>query len=126
MCAGAVLADNEALVTRENRRRKTLLSWREARLIDFSAADSVGKNGQVRKGFCLMNKARAVEVRILKYNAESVARAKDEEYEYWQSRPPVERLQAMQELSFAFFEARGNEAEIRRQFLRSAVSLPRS
>jgi len=36
----------------------------------------------------------------------------------------VEGLAAMQELSFAFFEERGNEAEIRRQFLRSPVCLP--
>jgi hypothetical protein len=36
-----------------------------------------------------------------------------------QSRTPIERLEAMQELSFAFFQERGNEAEVRRQFLRS-------
>ncbi|HXJ05313.1 MAG TPA: hypothetical protein VNH65_09460 [Candidatus Acidoferrum sp.] len=64
-------------------------------------------------------------VRILKCNTESLLQSKDEEYIYWQSRPPIERLVAMQELSFAFFEERGNETEIRRQFLRSPVCLPR-
>src|SRR5713101_7452436 len=44
----------------------------------------------------------------------------------FERRPALpERLVAMQELSFAFFEERGNEAEIRRQFLRSPVCLPR-
>jgi hypothetical protein len=62
-------------------------------------------------------------VRILKYNQENLLASKNEEYAYWQSRPPIERLVAMQELSFAFFEERGNEAEIRRQFLRSPVCL---
>jgi len=71
-----------------------------------------------------MQKASAAEIRILKHNAENLAQTKDEEYEYWQSRPPVERLQAMQELSFAFFEAPGNEAEIKLQFLRSPRILP--
>jgi hypothetical protein len=47
---------------------------------------------------------------------ESLLQSKDEEYAYWQSRPPLERLVAMQELSFAFFEERDNEAEIRKQF----------
>jgi hypothetical protein len=64
-------------------------------------------------------------VRIMRRNTESLLQSKDEEYTYWQSRPPIERLVAMQELSFAFFEERGNEAEIRRQFLRSPVCLPR-
>ncbi len=64
-------------------------------------------------------------VRILKRDAETLLQSKDEEYAYWQSRPPIERLVAMQELSFAFFEERGNEAEIRRQLLRSPVCLPR-
>jgi len=64
-------------------------------------------------------------VRIIPRNTESLLRSKDEEYAYWQSRPPLERLVAMQELSFAFFEERGNEAEIRQQFLRSPVCLPR-
>ena len=63
-------------------------------------------------------------VRILKLNTETLLQSKDEEYAYWQSRPPVERLAAMLELSFAFFEERGNEAEIRRQLLRSPVCLP--
>jgi hypothetical protein len=64
-------------------------------------------------------------VRIMRSDAESLLQSKDEEYAYWQSRPAIERLAAMQELSFAFFEERGNEAEIRRQFLRSPVCLPR-
>jgi hypothetical protein len=72
-----------------------------------------------------MNDASEVTVRILRRNAETLLRSKDEEYSYWQSRPPLERLVAMQELSFAFFEERGNEAEIRQQFLRSPVCLPR-
>jgi hypothetical protein len=63
-------------------------------------------------------------VRILSCDTETLLRSKDEEYTYWQSRPPLERLVAMQELSFAFFEERGNEAEIRQQFLRSPVCLP--
>ncbi len=62
-------------------------------------------------------------VRILTCDEENLSRAKDEEYAYWQSRPPLERLVAMQELSFAFFEERDNAAEVRRQFLRSPVSL---
>lgn len=72
-----------------------------------------------------MTDVREMRVRILKCNTESFLRTKDEEYAYWQSRPPLERLVAMQELSFAFFEGRGDEAEIRRQFLRSPVCLPR-
>jgi hypothetical protein len=64
-------------------------------------------------------------VRILNRGEESLSQSKDEEYAYWQSRPPLERLVAMQELSFAFFEERDNAAEVRRQFLRSPVSLPR-
>jgi hypothetical protein len=64
-------------------------------------------------------------VRILRLNADTLLQSKDEEYAYWQSRPPVERLVTMQELSFAFFEACGNEAEIRQQFLRAPVCLPR-
>jgi hypothetical protein len=64
-------------------------------------------------------------VRILNHNEEGPALSKVEEYAYWQSRPPLERLLAMQELSFAFFEERDNAVEVRRQFLRSPVSLPR-
>jgi hypothetical protein len=64
-------------------------------------------------------------VRIMKRSTESLLQSKDEEYAYWQSRPPLERLVAMQELSFAFYEERGNEAEIRQQFLRSPVCIPR-
>jgi hypothetical protein len=64
-------------------------------------------------------------VRILKRNTENLLQSKDEEYAYWQSRPPIERLVAMQELSFAFFEERDDEAEIRQQFLRSPVCIRR-
>jgi len=62
-------------------------------------------------------------VRILDRGEESLSQSKDEEYAYWQSRPPLERLVAMQELSFAFFEERDNATEVRRQFLRSPVIL---
>ncbi len=72
-----------------------------------------------------MTHASEKTVRIMRRDTESLLESKDEEYAYWQSRPPLERLVAMQELSFAFFEERGNEAEIRRQFLRSPVCLPR-
>lgn len=72
-----------------------------------------------------MDEANAKTVRILKCDPANLAQSKDEEYLYWQSRPLIERLQAMQELSFAFFPERGNEAETRRQFLRSPVCLPR-
>ena len=71
-----------------------------------------------------MKEGTEMTVRILRRNAETLLQSKDEEYAYWQSRPPLERLVAMQELSFAFFEERGNEAEIRRQLLRSPVCLP--
>lgn len=64
-------------------------------------------------------------VRILNRTPESLSESKDEEYAYWQSRTPLERLVAMQELSFAFFEERDNEVEIRRQLLRSPVCAPR-
>jgi hypothetical protein len=72
-----------------------------------------------------MTDANKKAVRIMTLDTESLMQSKDEEYAYWQSRPPIERLAAMQELSFALFEERGNEAEIRRQFLRSPVCLPR-
>ena len=72
-----------------------------------------------------MSDASKMSVRILKCNTETLSQSKNEEYAYWQSRPPLERLVAMQELSFALFEVRGNEAEIRQQFLRSPVCLPR-
>ena len=72
-----------------------------------------------------MKEGAEMTVRILRRNAETLLQSKDEEYAYWQSRPPFERLVAMQELSFAFFEERANEAEIRRQLLRSPVCLPR-
>jgi hypothetical protein len=63
-------------------------------------------------------------LRILDRSEHSLSQSKDEEYAYWQSRPPLERLLAMQELSFAFFEERNNATEVRRQFLRSPVCLP--
>jgi len=63
-------------------------------------------------------------VRIFRNDAKGVLQAKNEEYAYWQSRPALERLVAMQELSFGFFEERDNEVEIRQQFLRSPVCLP--
>ena len=71
-----------------------------------------------------MTTASEKTVRILSHDQESFSQSKDEEYAYWQSRPPLERLVAMQELSFAFFEERDNATEIRRQFLRSPVCLP--
>ena len=64
-------------------------------------------------------------VQILSCGEENLSQSKDEEYAYWQSRPPIERLLAMQELSFAFFEERDDAAKVRSQFLRSPVSLPR-
>ena len=72
-----------------------------------------------------MKDADKATVRILPRDTEGLLQSKDEEYAYWQSRPPLERLVAMQELSFAFFEERGNESEVRQQFLRSPVCLPR-
>lgn len=51
-----------------------------------------------------MSKAAETTVRILRNDKETLQRSKDEEYAYWQSQPPVERLAAMQELSLAFFE----------------------
>lgn len=71
-----------------------------------------------------MTTASEKTVRIFSRGQESFSQSKDEEYAYWQSRPPLERLVAMQELSFAFFEERDNATEIRRQFLRSPVCLP--
>lgn len=72
-----------------------------------------------------MTTAGEKTVRILSRGQESFSQSKDEEYAYWQSRPPLERLVAMQELSFAFFEERDNAIEVRRQFLRTPVCLPR-
>lgn len=72
-----------------------------------------------------MRDARELAVRILEQNEDNFLRSKDEEYAYWQSRKPLERLITMQNLSFAFFEDRGNEAKVRQQFLRSPVCLPR-
>jgi hypothetical protein len=71
-----------------------------------------------------MRDSKERRVRIVRYDAESLVAIKDEEYSYWQSRPALERLVAMQELSFGFFEERDNEVEVRRQFLRSPVCLP--
>jgi hypothetical protein len=71
-----------------------------------------------------MNDANEMIVRILKLGKANLSQSKDEEYAYWQSRPPIERLLAMQELSFAFFEERGNKVAIRQQFLRSPICLP--
>jgi hypothetical protein len=68
----------------------------------------------------------AKAVRVLRRDASTLAESKDEEYAYWQSRTPLERLVAMQELSFAFFEGTDNETEIRQQFLRSPRCLPKS
>ena len=68
---------------------------------------------------------RSKSVRTLNFDSGNLEESKDEEYRYWQSRAPIERLEAMQELSFAFFEGRGDEAETRRQFLRSPICLPR-
>jgi len=51
-----------------------------------------------------MSNASETTVRILRNDRETLQQSKDEEYAYWQSRPPVERLAAMQELSLAFFE----------------------
>lgn len=64
------------------------------------------------------------QVRILKQNSQSLLESKDEEYVYWQGRKPLERLVTMQNLSFAFFEGRGNEAKVRQQLLRSPSCLP--
>lgn len=72
-----------------------------------------------------MSQASEKTVRILEYNTKNLSESKNEEYAYWQSRAPIERLVAMQELSFAFFEERGNEAEIRQQFLRTPVCISR-
>jgi len=51
-----------------------------------------------------MSNTGETTVRILRNHKETHQQSKDEEYAYWQSRPPVERLAAMQELSLAFFE----------------------
>ena len=53
-----------------------------------------------------MTNASKMTVQVLKCDAENLARSKDEEYAYWQGRPPLERLEATQELSFAFHEER--------------------
>ena len=71
-----------------------------------------------------MNHGDEMTVRILRHDVATLVQTKDEEYAYWQSRPPIERLVTTQELSFAFFEERGNEAAIRQEFLRFAACLP--
>jgi hypothetical protein len=53
----------------------------------------------------------AKAVRVLRRDALTLAESKDEEYAYWQSRSPLDRLVAMQKLSFAFFEGSDNAAE---------------
>ena len=73
-----------------------------------------------------MQEITRLAVRILQQDEETLSQSKDEEYAYWQSRNALERLVAMQNLSFAFFEDFGNEAKTRQQFLRSPVCLPRS
>lgn len=72
----------------------------------------------------LMTDATKMPVRILKLDAEGLAQSKDEEYAYWQSRSPLERLVGTQELSFALFGLTGNKAELRQLFLRSPKCLP--
>jgi hypothetical protein len=51
-----------------------------------------------------MDKANSMQVRIFRSDPEGMQNPKDEEYAYWQARPAIERLLAMQELSFGFFE----------------------
>lgn len=63
-----------------------------------------------------MTNASKMTVRVLKRSAESLAQSKDEEYAYWQSRPPLERLVAMQELSFAFHEERAMKLRLAADF----------
>jgi hypothetical protein len=63
-----------------------------------------------------VTKANEMKVQILQLNAENLMRSKDEEYAYWQSRPPLERLVAMQELSFAFSEERAMKLKLGADF----------
>lgn len=63
-----------------------------------------------------MTNAGKMTVQVLKYSMENLALAKDEEYAYWQSRPPIERLVAMQELSFAFHEERAMKLRLGADF----------
>ena len=63
-----------------------------------------------------MNNARETNVRILRNDKETLQQSKDEEYAYWQSRPPFERLAAMQELSLAFFEEPAMKLKLRADF----------
>lgn len=63
-----------------------------------------------------MTNASKMTVQILKRDAEGLARSKDEEYAYWQNRPPLERLVAMQELSVAFYEDRAMRLKLSSDF----------
>ncbi|HVH71727.1 MAG TPA: hypothetical protein VNB49_11530 [Candidatus Dormibacteraeota bacterium] len=63
-----------------------------------------------------MTNASEMMVQILKRDKESLARLKDEEYAYWQSRPPLERLLATQELSLAFHEQRAMKLKLGSDF----------
>jgi hypothetical protein len=71
-----------------------------------------------------MTNASKMTVRILRRDTESLQQFKDEEYAYWQSRPPIERLEAMLELSFALFGLKVDEADLRQRFLQSPKILP--
>lgn len=63
-----------------------------------------------------MTDANQMTVRILKRDTESLQQSKDEEYAYWQSRPPAERLAATLELSFALFEERAMKLKLGADF----------
>jgi hypothetical protein len=63
-------------------------------------------------------------VRILRRDTESLQQSKDEEYAYWRSRAPIERLEAMLELNFALFGLKGDEPDLRQRFLQSPRILP--
>jgi len=71
-----------------------------------------------------MTNASKMTVRILRRDTQSLQQSKDEEYAYWQSRPPIERLEAMLELSFALFGLKGDEPDLRQRFLLSPRTLP--
>jgi hypothetical protein len=66
--------------------------------------------------FEFMSKAAETTVSILRNDKETLQQSKDEEYAYWQGRPPVERLAAMQELSLAFFEERAMKLKLGEDF----------
>jgi hypothetical protein len=71
-----------------------------------------------------MTDRREKSVRILEQNAETLAQAKDEEYAYWQRRPPLERLEAMLDLSYALFGPTGDEPDLRQRMLQNPRILP--